>query len=308
MANVTEVAEKIYMIDAQLYSIPRFGSVYFLDEDKKALIDTGPATSSEVVIEGIKQIGRRPEDVAYLIVTHIHLDHAGGAGTLLKNMPEAQVIAHYRAVRYVINPERLISSVIEAQGEVAMKRNGAVIPVDEHRVKPAHDRDTIRLSDRQLLTLLETPGHAPHELCIHESRHNGIFTGDAVSDHITGTDISVPVTPPPSFDLDLYIDSLNKLLKLNASRLYFAHFGVSDKVEEMIKLAISELKIRDEIIARAARDNSIDTAAEMVAAHICAVLQPIKQEMKALYDYLVAVDIPTSAQEHVRYYRKKQQL
>ena len=304
MVSVVEVAENIYMIDDLLYSIPKCGSVYFLDEDKKALVDTGPTTSSEVVIEGIKQIGNKPEDVAYLIITHIHLDHGGGTGTLLKSMPKAQVLVHNRVVKHVSKPERLVSSVIEAQGEEAMIRNGEVVPVDEYRVKPAHDGGTIMLSDRQLLTLLETPGHASHELCIHESRNNGIFVGDAVALHVAGTDISVPVTPPPSFDLELYIDSLNKLMKLNASRLYFAHFGVSDKVEEKIKLAIDELKIRDEIIVKADRENSIDRAVEMVVEHARAALQPIRKEMKAAYAYWAEIDIPMSAREHVRYYRK----
>lgn len=308
MVSVTEVAENIYMIDDQLYSIPEFGSVYFLGEDKKALVDTGPATSSEVVLEGIKQIGHKPEDIDYLIITHIHLDHGGGAGTLLQSMPDARIVVHNRAVRHVINPEMLIRSVIEAQGEDAMIKNGEVVPVDEHRVTPAHDGDTITLSDKQILTLLDTPGHAPHELCIHESRNNGIFVGDAVANQVTGRDISVPVTPPPSFDLEQYIDSLNRLLKRNASKLYFAHFGASDKVEEKIKQAITELRTRDEIIAKAAREQSIDTAVEMVINHVCAVVQPIKNEMKAIYDYWAEVDIPMSAREHVRYYRKQQNL
>lgn len=308
MENVTEVAENIYMIDDQLYSIPKFGSVYFLDEDKKALVDTGPATSSGVVLEGIKQIGHKPEDIDYLIITHIHLDHGGGAGTLLQSMPNARIVVHNRAVRHLINPKMLISSVLEAQGEDAMIKNGEVIPVDEHRITPAHDGDIIRLGDKQLLTLLDTPGHAPHELCIHESRNNGIFVGDAVANQVAGTDISLPVTPPPSFDLEQYIDSLNKLLKRNASKLYFAHFGVSDKVEEKIKQAINELKTRDEIIAKAAREHSIDRAVDMVINHACAVAQPIKNEMKAVYDYWAEVDIPMSAREHVRYYRKRQNL
>ncbi len=308
MVDVTEVTENIYLIDDQLYSIPKFGSVYFLDEDKKALVDTGPATSSEVVLEGIRQIGCKPEDIDYLIITHIHLDHGGGAGTLLQSMPKAQILVHNRAVRHVINPKVLISSVIEAQGEEAMVRNGEVIPVDDHRVTPAHDGDTIALSDGQLLTLLDTPGHAPHELCIHESRNNGIFVGDAVANHVAGMDISVPVTPPPSFDLEQYIDSLNKLLELNAGRLYFAHFGARDKVEEKINLAISELRTRDEIIANAAREGGIELAVEMVINHVCAVAQPIKKEMKAVYDYWAEVEIPMSAREHVRHYRKRQNL
>ena len=114
MINVTEIAEKVYMIDDQLYSIPQAGSVYFLDEDKKALVDTGPATSSGVVIEGIKRVGRKPEDISYIIVTHIHLDHSGGVGRLIKSIPGADVIVHHRAVKHVINPEKLIKSAAEA--------------------------------------------------------------------------------------------------------------------------------------------------------------------------------------------------
>jgi hypothetical protein len=101
------------------------------------------------------------------------------------------------------------------------------------------------------------------------------------------------------------MDSLDKLMKLNASRLYFAHFGVSDKTEEKIKLAINELRTRDEIIAKAARGNSINRAVEMVVEHALAVLQPIRKEMEALYDYWAEVDIPMSAREHVRYYLNK---
>ena len=103
MAEVAEVAENVYLIDNQLYSIPEWGSVYLLDEENKALIETGPATSATHVINGIRQIGIEPEDIAYIIVTHIHLDHAGGAGVLLKDMPRARVLVHYRGARHLVN-------------------------------------------------------------------------------------------------------------------------------------------------------------------------------------------------------------
>jgi glyoxylase-like metal-dependent hydrolase (beta-lactamase superfamily II) len=306
MINIVEVAQNVYMIDDHLHAIPQAGSVYFLDEDKKALIDTGPSTSSEFVIKGIKQIGRKPGDISYIIITHIHLDHSGGAGTLLKSMPEAEVVVHSRAVKHVIDPERLVKSALEAQGEEWMKMTGEVLPVDAHKIKSVHDGDTIALSQRQILTFLETPGHAPHELSIHESRNNGVFVGDAVAHHVAGTDISVPITPPPNFDLELYINSLDKLMQLKAGRLYFAHFGASDRVEEKIKLAINELKIRHEIIAKASRENKIDMAADMVIDHIRGVLKPMMAEMKAVFDYWTEFDIPMSAREHVNYYRKKE--
>ena len=308
MVDVAEVAENIYNIDDQLYSIPGFGSVYFLVEDKKALIDTGPTTSSQVVIDGIKQLGCSPEEIDYLIITHIHLDHGGGAGTLLTSMPRAQVVVHHRAVRHVINPTILIRSVIEAQGEISMTRNGEVLPIDETRVISANDGETISLGDGQILTLLETPGHAPHELCIHESRNNGLFVGDAVANYMAGTDISVPVTPPPSFDLEQNIGSLERLLELKASRLYFAHFGAGDEAEKLINLAINELRTRNEIIAKAAADGNIEGAYDMVVDHICGLLEPVKDDIRTLYDYWLEVEIPMSAREHVRYYRKKYEV
>ena len=92
MVGINEVAENIYLIDNHLFSLPKWGSVYLLNEENKALIETGPATSVSAVLDGIKKIGVIPEDIAYIIVTHIHLDHAGGAGVILNDMTNAQVV------------------------------------------------------------------------------------------------------------------------------------------------------------------------------------------------------------------------
>jgi glyoxylase-like metal-dependent hydrolase (beta-lactamase superfamily II) len=305
MVDVDEVAENIYMIDDQLYSIPKSGSVYFLNEAKKVLVDAGPATSAKVVLDGIRQVGFGPEEVDYIIITHIHLDHGGGVGTLLRDMPQTQVVVHHRAAKHLVNPARLISSVIEAQGEEAMVRNGEVVPVEEHRVKSVYDGDTIELSSKQVLMIMETPGHAPHELCIYENRNGGVFVGDAVGHHVAGTDIMVPITPPPSFDLELYIETLKRLMKLNATRIYFAHFGVSTRVQEKLELAVNKLKARNDIIDRAMQENDLDNAAARVVAHVCAELKSVKREMRSVYDYWVGVDVPMSASEHVRYYTRK---
>jgi glyoxylase-like metal-dependent hydrolase (beta-lactamase superfamily II) len=195
MVDVREVAQNVYSIDDELYHIPRSGSVYFLAEDKKTLIDTGPSTSAAVVLEGIRQIGFQPEEIDYLVITHIHLDHSGGAGTLLKAMPRARVTAHPRAIKHLFNPSRLIESVIAAQGPEAVVRNGEVLPVEGRRLTAAFDGDTLDLGQGQILTILDAPGHAPHEICILESRNRGIFVGDAVGHHLRGTEIMVPVTP-----------------------------------------------------------------------------------------------------------------
>ena len=167
MVDINKVAENIYMIDAQLFSIPRWGSVYLIDEEKKALIDTGPTTSVKAVLDGIRSAGVKPEDIDYLIATHIHLDHAGGTGVIIKDMPKAQVIVHHRGARHLVNPAKLIRSVMATQGEEVMLKYGEVVPIEEERVKPVYDGDMLKLSDRQLLRFIDAPGHAPHELCIY---------------------------------------------------------------------------------------------------------------------------------------------
>jgi glyoxylase-like metal-dependent hydrolase (beta-lactamase superfamily II) len=305
MKNTREVAPNVYLIDDELYSIPGSGSVYFLAEERKALIDTGPATSANAVLNGIRQIGCKPEEIDYIVLTHIHLDHAGGAGTLLEKMPRARVVAHHRALKHLIDPSKLVVSALEAQGNGSEGRNGKVLPVVESRLVAAYDGDTIRLSKEQVLTLLEAPGHASHELVISENRNNGLFVGDAVGHQVEGTDVMIPVTPPPSFDLDLYFQTLYRLKDLNPSKMYFAHFGCSDQVQEKLEAAIGKLKERDSVIAAAFRENNPEKAVERLIEHIIAELEVIRGPMKQAYDYWAAVDIPMSAAEHVRYYRKK---
>lgn len=305
MVDIDEVAENIYMIDDQLYSIPEFGSVYLLDEEKKALIDTGPTTSTGVVLDGIRKIGFRPEDIAYIIVTHIHLDHAGGVGVLLKDMPQAQVVVHHKGVRHLVNPAKLISSTMQVQGEEALIKNGEVVPIEEHRAQAIHGGDTIKLSNKQVLNFIDAPGHVTHELCIYESRNGGLFVGDAVGNYIAGNEILVPITPPPSFSLELYIDTLKRLMKLNATTIYFSHFGISNKVQEKLQLAIDKLRAREDIVVNAVKENKFDKAAERIIAQACAELEPIKEEMKSLYEYWANASIPMSAAGHIKDYQER---
>jgi glyoxylase-like metal-dependent hydrolase (beta-lactamase superfamily II) len=303
-----EVSPNIFLIDENLYGVPRSGAVFLINEDRKALIDSGPTTSSQTILAGIAKIGVQPEEIDYIILTHIHLDHSGGAGTLLKYMPRAKVLAHQRAIRHLIDPSRLIISATQAQGDDSPTRNGEVLPIAENRLVAVHDGDTLKLSAQQTLTLLDCPGHAPHELCIYESRSRGIFVGDAVGHTVEGTDIIVPITPPPSFNLELYLQTLDRLKKLKASKLYFSHFGVSAAVEEKLEAAANELRARDAIIAEAFGENRPEVAAERVINHIRAGLAGIKERDGLLHDYWLEHDAKMSAGEHVRYFASKLKL
>jgi glyoxylase-like metal-dependent hydrolase (beta-lactamase superfamily II) len=304
MVDIKEVSENIYLIDNQLYSIPKWGSVYLVNEAKKALIDTGPTTSSNAVLEGIKMVGVGPEDIDYLIVTHIHLDHAGGVGTLLKDMPQARVVVHHKGARHLVNPVRLVDSVREAQGEKVMRLLGEVVPVETERVMPVSGDDVIKLSAQQALRFIDAPGHASHELCIYESRNHGLFSGDAVAISVAENRILLPVTPPPSFDLEAYLDTLKILMTLKATTLYFAHFGVVDKVQENLQLAMDKLQFWDKIVSKAIKEDGFDRAAEKFRTQLYLELEPVRKTA-SLYKYLTEGLVPLNVAGYLKYYQEK---
>jgi len=304
MVDVEEVAENIYMIDDKLYSVPGLGSVYLIDEEKKALIDSGPSTSADAVLDGIKRVGVNPDDIDYIIITHIHLDHAGGAGVLIKDMPQAQVVVHHSGARYLVNPARLVSSVAKVQGEEGMKRYGEVVPIGKERVKPIYGGDVLKLGEEQALKFIDAPGHAPHEICIYESQNNGLFAGDAVGIYLAEYEVLLPVTPPPSFDSELFVNTLERLMGLNASMIYFAHFGATDKVQENLRLAADKLMTWDSILSSAIKGNKFDGVAEKMMARDSAELEPVSQA-ESLYEYLINIIVPMNVNGYIKYYQEK---
>lgn len=304
MVDIKEIGENIYLIDDLLYSIPEWGSVYLLNEEKKAIVDTGPTTSAWAVMEGIEKLGVGADEIDYLIVTHIHLDHAGGAGRLLQDMPRARVVVHHRASRHLVAPDRLVRSVAEVQGEVMMAKIGEVVPVDGDRVHPVAENDEIKLSAGQVLRFLETPGHAPHELCILESRNNGLFSGDAIGVSVAENSVLLPVTPPPSFDLPLYLASLERLVRLGASRIYYAHFGATDRVSEDLRRAADLLQAWDKLVSRTIDEDGFDNAAEKMRENLCAELEPVRR-MELLHKYLTEELVPMNVAGYMKYIQDK---
>lgn len=306
MTDVSEVAENIYMIDNQLFGIPRWGSVYLLNEDKKALIETGPTTSAVTVLDGIKSIGVSPEDINYITVTHIHLDHAGGVGVLAREMPQAQIMVHHKGARHLINPTRLLQSTIDARGDDVIASHGEVLPVDTHRLRAINDGDTISLGNQQILKFVDAPGHAPHELCIFETRNGGLFTGDAVAVYIAECDILLPFHPPPHFNLELCLKTLERLEDFSAQIIYYSHFGTSDKVQEHVSIAREKLMTWDNIVMNAIKEGAFKDASNRLISQACTEVEPMKGViyLEPLYEYLVNVHIPLCAVGHTKYYQE----
>ncbi|MBN2239833.1 MAG: MBL fold metallo-hydrolase [Dehalococcoidales bacterium] len=306
MADITEVSRNIFMIDNRLFSIPRWGSVYLINETKKVLIECGPATSIPAVLEGIQQLGVGPGEIDYLIVTHIHLDHAGGAGTLMKHLPHARVIVHPKGARHLADPTRLVEGATAARGAEVIEMHGEVLPVDADRIMTVDDGETLQLGEQQTLTFLDTPGHASHHLCITESRNGGIFTGDVLALYITDFDILLPYHPPPQFDLDGCLYTFRILEKLSPGIIYYSHFGVSHRVQEHLDLAGEKLREWDAMVKQAIAEGTFNELEEKLTAHGRAQLAPMKDVPSSakLYDYLMKRSMPMAADGHITWYRK----
>lgn len=208
----------------------RTGS-YVLHGEELTIIETSASPSIPYVLQGLKKLQIDPKDVRNIIVTHIHLDHAGGVGLLLESCPNANVIVHPRGKRHLANPEKLILGAKAVYGEKFDELFDPILPVHEDRLISKQDGDTLQIGENRILTFFDTPGHANHHFSICDSLSNGIFTGDTIGVYYPqlkdeGIELILPSTSPNQFDPTVMLQSLEKIEALNVERIYFGHYGM----------------------------------------------------------------------------------
>jgi len=241
-----KVSEKVFIIDTMALGFQQTVACYVVKGRKTAIVDTGYASSSETVIKTLKQLG--VEQLDYVIPTHVHLDHAGGVWRIAEQYPDAQVLAQEKAVKHLVDPSKLVASAIEFFGVETVRMFGEVKPIDEQRVFKAGDGETLSLGDVEL-TFIYTPGHAPHQMSVLVSDRT-LITADAVPIIYPGKPFIIPTTPPPSFDYDLYLQSIRKLAKLDVEKFHTPHFGPTQAGEEYVDRLVRKV---DEFIKTADR-------------------------------------------------------
>jgi glyoxylase-like metal-dependent hydrolase (beta-lactamase superfamily II) len=237
--QITKLENHLYQIDVETAGIKNFIASYILKGKQVAMVETGPTSSVPNLLSCLKELNVKSEDVAYIAVSHIHLDHAGGAGTLLKHLPEANVIVHQRGVPHLANPERLWQQSKEVMGSIA-EMYGKPEPVPEERLIAATDGMTFDIGNDVSLKVVETLGHASHHLSYYEPLSEGIFPGDAAGIYLKEIDVVVPTTPPP-FRLDIALASLDKLIRLKPRVLYYSHFGKAHNAVEKLQTYAQQL-------------------------------------------------------------------
>jgi len=236
-----EIGENLFLIDLETGGFKNLIASYILKSVKTIIVETGPSSSVTNLLASLKELDVKVEDVAYVAISHVHLDHGGGAGTLLKFLPNAKVIVHPRGVPHLVNPEKLWLQSQKVLGNVA-ETYGAPEPVPEDRIIAATEGMTFDVGNNVGLKVVETLGHAAHNLSYCELLNNGIFPGDAAGIYLSEFDMVIPTTPPP-FRLDIALASLSKLISLNPAFLYYSHFGKASDAVKRLKNYALQLKL-----------------------------------------------------------------
>ncbi len=247
-----KLSDHLYIIDLKPLGLENFIASYLLKGEKAAaIIEAGPTCAVKNLLAGLREIGIKNEDVDYLMVSHVHIDHAGGAGTLMKHLPNAKLVVHSRGAPHAINPEKLWEQSKLVLGEVALGY-GEIEPVPETRIMTPADGVTLNLGGSVQLRVVETLGHSSHHLGYFENCNRGVFQGDAAGIYIPQLDVTIPSTPAP-LHLDVTLTSLEKLVKLEPRQLFYSHYGPVEKAVQRLRQYETQLKLWDRIVSEATK-------------------------------------------------------
>lgn len=246
------------IIDTHMHGRPGITASFLVRGESTALVESGPKTSAEAVLEGLAELG--VDSLDWIVVTHIHLDHAGGAGTLLKHFPEARVAVHEIGAPHLADPAKLWSSASRIYGDAMETLWGGMDPIPPDRIHVLKDGDTIDLGGRSL-TAIETPGHASHHHAYLDSDTGVVFSGDAVAVRLPEAGVIRPASPPPEFNVETACASIEKIRALQPSGVWMTHYGPTDEgrdplsTDEVCTRAIEALRTWESWV-REARESS----------------------------------------------------
>ena len=273
----TKLNDFTYLIDLKTAGYENFIAAYVLKEDKVAVVETGPTSSIPNLLAGLQEIGIPTEAVDYVMVSHIHIDHAGGAGALLQNLPNARLLVQKRGASHMVNPEKLWVHSRKALHEI-VDLYGPIWPVPENRIIIPEDGTVIDLGEHVKLQVVETLGHASHHQSFYEKESRTLFLGDAGGIYLKKLDAVIPTTPPP-LHLETKLDSIEKLIKLEPKLLCYTHFGHANNAVSRLQTYVEQLKLWAKIVSKSTeRDDDLEA--------ICAKIMEQDPAMKKAEEFI----------------------
>jgi glyoxylase-like metal-dependent hydrolase (beta-lactamase superfamily II) len=228
--ETSTIADKTWFVDVKYKEYPRLIACGVLETDAGLLlVDPGPTVSLAALEAGLAAQGAGFDDVHGLLLTHIHLDHAGATGVIVDTYPHVRVYVHRRGARHMIHPERLLASAERIYGDQMDTLWGAFLPTPEANVHILEGGETLRVGGR-VLDVAYTPGHAIHHVSYLDRATGTAFTGDTAGMRVTGVPYVIPVTPPPDIHLEAWHESLALVRAWAPEWLFVTHFGPSPDV------------------------------------------------------------------------------
>ncbi|EON72373.1 MBL fold metallo-hydrolase [Lysinibacillus sphaericus] len=297
MGGIQKIAPNFYCIDTHDLNREERTSSYLLIDEKITLIETSASPSVPYIMERLKELAVALEDIHYVIVTHIHLDHAGGAGLFLESCPNANLVVHPRGVAHMIDPSRLIASAKAVYGKEFDGLFDPILPIASNRIMEIGHEDVLSLGKHQL-TFYHTEGHAKHHVSMHFSATNGLFVGDTTGVRYPemeseAIDLIIPSTSPNQYDPETMEKSLQLYEQLNVSELYFGHYGAYKNPNEAYRQVRywTPLFLAEGQKALAA-SNLIEEQVKFLDSRLRAMLQQYLQEHGIAENHPVYQTIP----------------
>jgi glyoxylase-like metal-dependent hydrolase (beta-lactamase superfamily II) len=255
--GITALGHEVYEIDTRMAGYDQITAGYLIRAERPCLVETGTAPSAPVVADALARLGIGPADLATVVVTHIHLDHAGGVGDIASMYPAAEIVVHEKGARHLADPSRLMDSARRVYGKALDRLFGELAPTPAERIRAVEQRGSIDLGGGRRLDSHYSPGHAKHHVGLIDSVSGDLYVGDAAGVFIQETGDLRPATPPPDFDLALALESLRTFAALAPQRLLFSHFGPVEAVRQTLERSAEELNVWVEQTRRA-HDGGLD--------------------------------------------------
>ncbi len=241
--DITALGHEVFQVDTRMAGYDGITAGYLIRAGRPCLVETGTAPSAPVVRDALAQLGIGPRDLATVVVTHIHLDHAGGVGDIAAMFPAAQIVVHQRGARHLADPSRLMASARLVYGDALDRLFGVLAPVPAERIVALDDHGTVDLGGGRRLDSHYSPGHAKHHVGLVDSDTGDLYVGDAAGVYLPETGDLRPATPPPDFDLDTALASLRTFAGLQPARLLFSHYGPVTPVSETLDRSAEEITV-----------------------------------------------------------------
>jgi glyoxylase-like metal-dependent hydrolase (beta-lactamase superfamily II) len=280
----TRIGPGVLEIDTLLGGWDRVTAGYLIEGPEPALVETGSQSSVPTLLAALGELGLGADDLATVVVTHIHLDHAGGVGDVAEAFPNATVYVHEKGARHLADPTRLVDSAARVYGDLLDTLYGRLAPTPSERIKVPADGEEITIGPNRTLTVVDSPGHAKHHIGLHDSESGILFVGDAVGVRLPDAGVLRPSSPPPDFDLDLALDSLRRFAGRRPAGIALAHYGLVPDHETVLDEAADTLNQWAHVAEQAWREGRDIAAAleEAFASDMSGVDEAHREKLETL--------------------------